>query len=93
MEGAASLLADGPPGRLRPGSSGVFFDWASEMARPEGLEPPTLWFEARCSIQLSYGHAAERHSPTPREARGESLGRVMGLEPTTARFTVWSSTD
>ncbi len=25
------------------------------MVRPEGLEPPTLWFEARCSIQLSYG--------------------------------------
>ncbi len=25
------------------------------MARPEGLEPPTLWFEARYSIQLSYG--------------------------------------
>ena len=25
------------------------------MARPERLELPTLWFEARCSIQLSYG--------------------------------------
>ncbi len=25
------------------------------MARPEGLEPPTPWFEARYSIQLSYG--------------------------------------
>ncbi len=24
------------------------------MARPEGLEPPTTWFEARYSIQLSY---------------------------------------
>jgi len=22
--------------------------------RPEGLEPPTYWFEASCSIQLSY---------------------------------------
>ena len=26
-----------------------------QVVRPEGLEPPTLWFEARCSIQLSYG--------------------------------------
>ena len=31
------------------------------MARPEGLEPPTLCFEGRCSIQLSYGRAAELH--------------------------------
>ncbi len=25
------------------------------MARPEGVEPPTAWFVARYSIQLSYG--------------------------------------
>ena len=25
------------------------------MVRPEGFEPPTLWFVAKCSIQLSYG--------------------------------------
>ena len=32
--------------------------WTMEyMARPEGLEPPTLCFEGRCSIQLSYGRA------------------------------------
>jgi hypothetical protein len=24
------------------------------MVRPERFELPTLWFEARCSIQLSY---------------------------------------
>ena len=28
------------------------------MARPERFELPTLWFEARCSIQLSYGRTA-----------------------------------
>jgi hypothetical protein len=27
------------------------------VARPERFELPTLWFEARCSIQLSYGRA------------------------------------
>lgn len=25
------------------------------LVRPERLELPTTWFEARCSIQLSYG--------------------------------------
>jgi hypothetical protein len=34
-----------------------------KMARPEGLEPPTLCFEGRCSIQLSYGRAAYLCNP------------------------------
>lgn len=45
--------------------------------RPEGLEPPTTWFEARYSVQLSYGRKKKAdgflHQP---------LGRVVGFEPT-----------
>ena len=29
------------------------------MVRPERFELPTLWFVARCSIQLSYGRITE----------------------------------
>ncbi len=38
-------------GRSRLGNSSD----RNTLARPEGLEPPTTWFEARYSIQLSYG--------------------------------------
>lgn len=27
--------------------------------RPEGIEPPTSWFEARHSVRLSYGRTSE----------------------------------
>jgi hypothetical protein len=29
-----------------------------KVVRPERFELPTLWFEARCSIQLSYGRVS-----------------------------------
>ena len=34
-----------------------YIDWffANKMVHPEGFEPPTKWFEATYSIQLSYG--------------------------------------
>ena len=37
------------------------------VVRPEGLEPPTLWSEARCSNPLSYGRiCVHRTDPQPR---------------------------
>ncbi len=41
---AASLKKQGPPAAAKD-----FY-----VARSEGFEPPTLGFEVRCSIQLSY---------------------------------------
>jgi hypothetical protein len=32
-----------------------WFSYKKSVARPERFELPTTWFEARCSIQLSYG--------------------------------------
>ena len=41
------------------------------MVRPEGVEPPTYWFVASCSIQLSYG----------RTLRGKQPSKNNGINP------------
>ena len=48
-----------------------------EVVRPEGVEPPTYWFVASCSIQLSYG----------RTLRG-GLATALGYATLEARATV-----
>src|SRR6266853_4621833 len=51
------------------------------MARPEGLEPPTPWFEAKCSIQLSYGRAV--FSKTPATIQSSITGTLYYLRTST----------
>ncbi len=50
------------------------------MARPEGFEPPTTWFEARYSIQLSYGRAATRILLQPTPPQGADGRRSPGSQ-------------
>jgi hypothetical protein len=45
---------------LRGGDTGYHI--AKGMARPERFELPTLCFEGRCSIQLSYGRTLSTDS-------------------------------
>ena len=44
------------------------------LVRAEGLEPPTLWFEAKCSIQLSYARiSTERGNGTRFLDQGQKI--------------------
>src|SRR6185312_14718371 len=46
----------------------------TELARPEGLEPPTTGLEGRCSIQLSYGRELGDANPALRPQDGVNPG-------------------
>ena len=62
--------------------------YSVELARPEGLEPPTPRFEAWYSIQLSYGRLRGRHnvrcrvapSKCTRGRRGSGTGPAQSFE-------------
>ena len=41
------------------------------MATPEGLEPPTLGSEDRCSVQLSYGAGDAAEASLHRDTSGD----------------------
>jgi hypothetical protein len=46
------------------------------MVRPEGVEPPTYWFVASCSIQLSYGRTLRWMQP-PKNTGVSGLGQPL----------------
>ncbi len=54
-------LSRGAPSASRPPHHHIPYynriRFAFKMARPGGFEPPTAWFVARYSIQLSYGRS------------------------------------
>ncbi len=54
-----------------------FVKFPYNVAHSEGLEPPTPWFEAKYSIQLSY----------------ECMVGRIGFEPMTQRLKAFCSTD
>ena len=60
-EAECYLCTTSAKNRRRSGASttcnGLRFREVAKL-RPDGIEPPTLEFEAQCSIQLSYGRIA-----------------------------------
>ena len=60
----------------------------SLMAYPEGLEPPTFWSVAKCSIQLSYGYA--RASESVPDARGALQASCRALVQPPGVNSLWA---
>ena len=57
------------------------------VARPERFELPTLWFEARCSIQLSYGRVPPSYQNSRVARRDAGCGvQQSGAGVRTARI-------
>ena len=56
------------------------------MARVEGFEPPTAWFVARYSIQLSYTRFNCTFTFYRKRWCFYKMARVEGFEPPTAWF-------
>ena len=50
-----SELTEGHPSSFSKKASELLAFFAWNVARPEGFEPPTPWFVAKYSIQMSYG--------------------------------------
>jgi hypothetical protein len=53
-------------------------DFQGNLVDLEGLEPPTPWFEAKCSIQLSY-RSSFRYASI-RSCGSRAVGRVRKFE-------------
>ena len=62
-----------PFAKLSPRRCGVAVGGAGacKLARPEGIEPPASWFEAKRSIQVSYGRVET--NPSTRDAEANSF--------------------
>jgi hypothetical protein len=51
------------------------------LVRPERFELPTLWFEAKCSIQLSYGRTIRKSETTARSFYRSARPELHRFEP------------
>ena len=60
----------------------------TEMACPEGFEPPTYCLEGSCSIRLSYGHIIE----IAHQVGVQFIGAGDGNRTHAASLEGWNST-